>query len=346
MTMHLESRNREAFELVTDALERLDKYRETRDMAVLKSAKEKLVSAKGKDPLYFRAHYFDAIVDDLTGNSKNAVDTFSRLLEEQPPFAEEVRYNLGVAWYHQYNHEALDHAIGYLAASANSTNEPLRLLARAGLAQAHAMHIIPKLPDQFNAVQGQQHFDTAMTEASDAIRAASKMQRTWPFRTDPLTKVAAEDIAWAAHNARGMAIMYRSDYVPAATEESSWREKRIQDLQEALQELEQAERTKARTWENYCDMASAKMRLAYYRNDSALFSEALTLLDTVVKRLRPGYGFALYEMGRVYRLSGEFDNAVSHFERALAIPVADRDVGDRRLNIERDRAKRHDKTFP
>jgi tetratricopeptide (TPR) repeat protein len=314
-------------------------------MTVLKSAKEKLVSAKGKDPLYFRAHYFDAIVDDLTGNSKTAVETFLRLLEEQPPFAEEVRYNLGVAWYHQYNHEALDRAIGYLAASVDSTNEPLRLLARAGLAQAHAMHIIPKLPDQFDAGQIQQHFDTAMTEASDAIRAASKMRRKWPFRSDRLTTVAAEDIEWAAYNARGMAIMYRSDYVPTATD-STWREKRIQALRQALQELEQAERTKMKTWENYCDMASAKMRLAYYQQDSALFTEALTLLDAVVKTLRPEYGFALYEMGRVYRLSGDFDNAVSHFERALAIPVAHRDVGDRRLNLERDRAKRHDTTFP
>jgi hypothetical protein len=86
MNMHLESTDREAFELVTDALECLDQYRDSRDVAALKAAKAKLVSAKDKDPGYFRAHYFDAIVDDLSGQPKHAVETFSRLLDEQPPF--------------------------------------------------------------------------------------------------------------------------------------------------------------------------------------------------------------------------------------------------------------------
>ena len=97
MAMNLESRSREAFELVTDALECLDKYRESREVDELKLAKTKLEAAKIKDPLYFRAHYFDAIVDDLSGRSKTAVATLSRLLEEKPPFAEEVQYNLGVS---------------------------------------------------------------------------------------------------------------------------------------------------------------------------------------------------------------------------------------------------------
>ncbi len=331
MTMHLESRDREAFELVTDALECLDKYRETRDMTVLKFAKEKLVSAKVKDPLYFRAQYFDAIVDDLTGHSMDAVETLSRLLAEAPPFTEEVRYNLGVAWYHQYNHEALDHAIGYFTASADSPNESLRLLARAGLAQAHAMHVIPKAPEQFDLAQIQHHFDVAMDEASNVITAASKLRRKWPWGRDRWTTVTAAEIEWAAYNARGMALMYHSDYLPEPTSRSDWREERTKALRKALEDLEHAERTKSRTWENYCDMASAKMRLAYYVKDSALFRESIGLLETVITTLRPGYGFALYEMGRVYRLSEDFQNAISRFTEALAIPIAERDIGDRRL---------------
>src|SRR5574337_319725 len=109
MNMHFESTSRVAFELVTDALECIDRYRDSRDLAVLESAKQKLASAKDADPAYFRAYYYDAIVDDLAGRPRAAVEAFGNLLQEQPPFAEELRYNLGVAWYHLYNHEALEH---------------------------------------------------------------------------------------------------------------------------------------------------------------------------------------------------------------------------------------------
>src|SRR5882672_9835666 len=134
MNMHLESTNREAFELVTDALVYLDQYRDSRDVSVLGSAKLKLRAAKDKDPAYFRAHYFDAIVDDLAGHPDDAVLTFTRLLEQRPVFADEVRYNLGVAWYHQYRHQALDNAIDlFTAVVRSSANHLLRLLAHAGL---------------------------------------------------------------------------------------------------------------------------------------------------------------------------------------------------------------------
>src|SRR5207249_484394 len=106
MNMHLESKSREAFELVTDALEIIDRYRSSRDITVLNSAKQKLESAWKKDPDYFRAYYFDAIVDDLAGRAARAAGKLSALLDEGPPFVEEVRYNLGLAWYHQYSLEA------------------------------------------------------------------------------------------------------------------------------------------------------------------------------------------------------------------------------------------------
>src|SRR3954470_23901478 len=110
MPMLLESNSREAFELVTEALEHLDDYRESRDYKFLDAAKQMLTAAKAKDPNYFRAFYFDAIVDDLSGRSVQAVQTFELLDVQETPFANEVRYNYAVASYHHYYHEALDRA--------------------------------------------------------------------------------------------------------------------------------------------------------------------------------------------------------------------------------------------
>src|ERR1700730_460852 len=185
MNMHLESTNREAFELVTDALVYIDLYRDSRNVGVLGSAKQKLISAKDKDPAFFRAHYFDAIVDDLAGRPNDAVKTFEKLLEERPPFVEEVRYNLGVAWYHHYGHKALDRAIElFTAVLSGSKDELLLVMAHAGLAQAHAMHMIPKMADQPDLEQIGSHFSRAIEEAAFVRRTVrdDRIEGIWPFK--------------------------------------------------------------------------------------------------------------------------------------------------------------------
>jgi len=340
--MHLESQNREAFELVTGALECIDKYRASRDVAILESAKAKLTSALQKDPGYFRASYFDAIVDDLVGNSKRAAEIFARLAEERPPFLDEVRYNLGVAEYHQYNHEALDRAIRHFSTVIKGGPElPLRLLARAGLAQAHAMHMIPKRHDEPNLPQIEMHFQAAMV-ASDELVAQF---RRW-FGKPAVPKSAQTEIRWAAHNARGMALMYYTDYFPQIGA-PSWLEQRIKFLKRAISELEVADGFSPNNWANYCDMASARMRLAYYEKSEQLFQDAIDILEEVTDRLRPGYPFAMYELGRIHRLRGNFAEATRLFAYVLSIPYPDkRDISDRRPTLELGRAAKEDRSFP
>ena len=347
MQTHLETRNREAFELVTDALEAVDRYRVSRDISVLDDAKEKLVAAIQKDPAYFRASYYSAIVDDLAGRSAKAAEELQKLVPLQPTLADEVRYNLAVAEYHGYRHEALDRAIEHFSEVLRESGEPaLQLLAQAGLAQANAMHMIPKLPEEPDLASIQGHFECAMKMASNALNGLQKYRPRWHKAGKRQLPVStANDVEWTAHNARGMALMYFSDYFPPATE-SAYKEKRVATLSNALRELEKADAVAPKNWANYCDMASADMRLGVYTQEFLHFVGALARLQQVVDRLRPGYAFALYEMGRIHRIAGEFDQAIGLFKRVLSIPLDQRDISDRRPKLELARAERHDKTFP
>lgn len=348
MQLQLESNSREAFDFVTAALTDLDRYRQLREISVLDSAKSSLATAISKDPLYFRAHYLDAIVDDLRGKPNLAVPTFQRLLSDSPPFADEVRYNLGVAEYHHYFHEALERALTHFASVVQGASDlSLRLLAETGVAQASAMHMIPKDPSDPNMAEIERYFADATAAGASVLRKLSSARKRWWRSADhSISDTTVSEIKWAAENARGMALMYYSDYLPLIST-SGWREARVTGLREALEALQRADTASPSNWANYCDRASARMRLARYESPDRLFDEAIVLLDTVIDRLRPGYAFARYEKGRVFRLRGDFPRAIREFEDILSIPRDQRvDIGDRRLNIELGRARAGMNTFP
>lgn len=351
MPMQLETRNRQAFELVTEALECIDQYRASRDVARLQDATTRLTQASAKDPNYFRARYYDAIVDDLSGRFKPAAEKLRCLLDQSPPLADEVRYNLGLAEYHGYSHSALERAIEQFERVLTSVKDAsLRLRAQAGLAQACAMHMIPQEYDKPNVLQIKHYRDRASKSLDEVFRQLRvlPLQHLNPFRKPVVDSGTAAEIRWTAHNAKGMVLMYATDYLPQIDEtpKESGRERQVATVQSALSQLERAERIKSDDWANRCDLASAKMRLGYFDGKLDLFEEALKILQDVIDRLRPDYAFAIYEAGRVLRLKGKFNEAIQRFDAALAIPKDQRDVSDSRVSTERQRAERADKTFP
>ncbi len=351
MPLELETRNREAFELVTEALELIDQYQESRDVAKLKDATLRLTTASQKDPSYFRAKYYDAIVDDLAGRFKSAAKKLTDLLGQSTLLAEEVRYNLGLAEYHGYSHSALEQAIKQFKLVLESVKDrSLRLRAQAGLAQAYAMHMIPREYDAPDLAQIKEYRDLAFSSVSKVFRQLriSQLQRLIPFRKPSVDSGAAAEIRWTAHNAKGMALMYYADYLPQIEKlpADRSRERQAATVQSALSELTHAESIKADDWANRCDLGSANMRLGHFKAEPGRLEEALKILQDVIDRLRPGYGFAIYETGRVLRLKGEYDKAIERFDAALAIREEQRDVSDRRINTERQRAERKDRTFP
>jgi tetratricopeptide (TPR) repeat protein len=122
-------------------------------------------------------------------------------------------------------------------------------------------------------------------------------------------------------------------------------------LHQAIEYLENADRFLRGDWANTCDIGSAHFRMGIANRESganpdAEFQRALVLFKKVIEDLRPNYGFAFYEMGRIYRVWGHFDDAKASFKKSFEIPVAYRDVGDATVQAELDRAEQSDSNFP
>lgn len=94
-----ETRSDRAFELVTDALLNIDRYQESGDPKFLARAERRLQAALEKDPKYFKARYFQAMVSYLGGKAGDAIEQFSGLLSAPAPaLSKEVKYNLAAAY--------------------------------------------------------------------------------------------------------------------------------------------------------------------------------------------------------------------------------------------------------
>ena len=140
--MHTETVDRQAFELVSKAMEFLDEYNMDRQLSFLEQAESALQGALRRDPQYLDASYYSAVVKDLIGKPADAVPIFEAILNGLPRDGEnrrnEVEYSRGVAWYHQYSHRKLERAEADFKAVVDRSKDPnLRLLARAGLAQTY-----------------------------------------------------------------------------------------------------------------------------------------------------------------------------------------------------------------
>lgn len=341
--MHLDTDNRKAFELTIQALGDINLYKQSKELRRLEMAGNKLEEALSLDENFMRALYYSAIVKDLNGTPADAIKDFERLLNEGTSFEEEISYNLAVAHYHRYNWEHLDQAIKlFNEVVKRTTDHSLKLLSRAGLAQAYAMRMIPQQPDAPN-IESIEHYFTKVKEQCAFILGSSDI----PFFGGLLTHimlrlkihdtVVLNEIYWSAHNARGMSLMYYSDYITDG---------RIENLKVALQEMQAADTYSPKNWANYCDLASVHMRLGHWADSTQDFEQALKYLEEVIHSLRPGYGFALYEEGRIYRLMGNRERAIEFFNKALSVPYKYRDVSDRRINIEKERVERGDRTYP
>jgi tetratricopeptide (TPR) repeat protein len=331
--MQLETDNEKAQTLVANAASEIHNYRVDRSFSKLKSAKEILDEARREDPQYLSAIYYTAVLDDLLGKAHSAIPSLEKVLEAEPPFSDEVRYHLGIAYYHRYNSENLDRAIEcFKRVYETAPDSLLRTSASAALGQAYAMKIIPSSPQSVDVEKNLKYHKLSLREGRQSLKLADELDvsRKNPELNEP---------RWMAHNAVGMANMYFSDYDGKAAQ-------KIEVLNSTIDQFTIAEEYRPKDWANYCDLASAHMRLGYWSSTQSHFDAAEKLLSSVVTSLRPDYGFAIYELGRNFRLQGDFRRAVSHFDRALSIPYETRDVSDRRVNVERNRAIRQDRVFP
>jgi tetratricopeptide (TPR) repeat protein len=332
--MRIEALKPEAAKLTASAVVDLDQYNRSRDFKTLEVARVKLEKAVRTDPEYLQALYYQALVSDLVGRASEAIPELELLIEAQPHIATTIKYNLALAYFHRYNRPSLREAARHLRTIVR--REPdlsLRLLAEGGLARTYAMSIIPADPRRPNR-RSATHFLDASLGTCESLRAALRSRSANGLDQRFVAKLNADIL-----NARATSSMYYSDFFWTQPEKEY-------QLHAALRDLVQADRFVPRDWANRCNQASAYMRLGHWTKSRRFFSIALKHLKEVTTSLRPNYGFAFYESGRVCRLMGDFRSAIGFFEKARKIPYELRDVSDRRIDIELERARSADFAYP
>jgi tetratricopeptide (TPR) repeat protein len=346
----LETENRHAFELVMNAIGAIDRYKRSRDRQVLDSALAKLTQAQRHDEQYMLVPYYMAVVEDLLGRSRDAAERLRAILSETPKerygLINEMRFNLAVAEYHGYSHDNLRAAAETLDKILSDTGTlfrrlkyyRLRLYSRALLAQVHAMWSIPRRPED------------VVIDSIECDRVKSCYKRSvfnaYKVFFSPMQLLLAvfdyarlREIKAIACNSLGMAAMYYTDFFLNQPRKTA-------KLQRGLKRLTKSDLLFPRDWANYCDIGSCHMRLGFWGKDAKEFELARKYLTDVIEVLRPGYGFALYEIGRSYRIQACFQEALEYFGKAEQVPERDREVSDRRLNREIGLAKEQNSLYP
>jgi tetratricopeptide (TPR) repeat protein len=334
-----DTKNWEAFHLATDALRDIDRFveAEVKDRKLLVDARQKLQDAIERDHNFLRARYYGAIVDDMLGHSNEAAAELSKLIHYNPAFREEAEYNLAVCYYHIYSRREMEEAMAGFQRIVDETRDPvLKYMANAGLIRSYSMMVLHELRERRDEV-GAQFFAKAI--------AGSETLLTKVATDATLDSKTKREILWRIRNGRGVGFMFHSD------KESDLR-KRKDELRKALEDFEDANTRSPHNWEVVCNLGSVHMRLgdvARLAEESIQarreFDLAKEHLSDVLEHMRPDYGFALYELGRVFRLEGNFGEAQRLFAAAMKIPERDRNIGDKGLRSEIDKASKQDSTF-
>ncbi len=342
MTLSLTTTNRQASESLTDGLRAIDRYYEHRQIDDIEKASGCIDAALERDGDFGLAIYYKGVVLDLIGKPADAPQYFERILSEsdEPGLAMETLFNLGVVNYHRYGQTFLQRAKSYFdRVIEDAQDEQLKALARAHLAQTHAMWMRPshaQLPDKRMPIGHElaafinHHFSECQRNVGQLRERANKEPR----------------VEATYQNASGMANMYITDHVARAIEP------RRNHLEVAHHALLAADHLMPNDWANNCDIGSLELRLAVLAHDmdgdavDLHLSRAGQRLWHVVETLRPGYGFALYELGIVHRVWAKWGEAVAFLNAAAQVPVRYRDVDDEQVVEQRLRVEEGDSSYP
>jgi tetratricopeptide (TPR) repeat protein len=337
--MQPETNNWQAFNLATDALRDIDRFvsSSSKNRTVLVGAREKLRDAVGKDPQFSRAQYYSAIVDDMLGHSANAVSQLESLIASEPDFKIEAQYNLGVSYYHLYSRDKIDRAIAeFEFVERQTSNAALKYMAQAGLIRSFAMMVLHS--NRAGDHGAAERFFRQATSTSGELLKALKSDSSLKPKTQ-------HEVRWRALNGQGVGRMFYSD-----NQTDLGARKTTLDL--AQSDFEAADKLSTNNWEIVCNLGSVHMRLAVVAKQSgkpetatAEFTKAHSYLKDVVDRIRPNYGFALWELGRVCRLAGDFATAIVWFEKALQVPEDERNISDKGVRVEIEKADQRSDIF-
>lgn len=341
MNLRAETQNPRARVLLDLGLEAMREYQDSAgNLALLEEAEGELNAAVEADPGFLPAVYFRGITRDLKGETDAAIADLESVVKSDPTFSE-ARFNLGVASFHKYHEADLKRAESEFeeVLSDPKVSHNLRLQTLASLAQTQAQLLIQR---------GQVDVAAVKLRLEAIFRIADVIQQA----TEDTPRAADPQVQWRLENALGLGFMFASDYLETFNEPQVKPLSRSDMLRSALQRFTAADRITPGNWAVICNLGSVWMRGAYWQQkaqtafgDNA-FQRSFDYLYHVIRVLRPNYGFALYEIGRLHRLTGRFSEAIQWFGKAEAVPESKRDVSAGTLKREIDRAKENSDQFP
>ncbi|MDP1675898.1 MAG: tetratricopeptide repeat protein [Bacteroidota bacterium] len=346
--MHTQTSNQKVFENVKFALGKIENYHHSRNIANLQDAEIALSASLREDSEYLDAVFYSGVLMDLMGRSADSPPFFERILKEvkDPNLISEAQFNLGVSYYHRYGHEYLNIAESYFVKVINSTNNrALKKLAIASLAQTYAMWMIPNAAQKELIKNAQtketvyNHIKEKYSKFNDYSKQITLYSMLFIGNSKEKRKINA-----IIKNARGIALMYYSDYL--ANDVKS----KLKYLNKSLTNIKESEKLISNDWAYICNLGSVHWRIALATENKTEqireYEEAIQLFNKVITSLRPNYGFAFYELGRIYRTKGDFDKAIEYFNLSLGIEDKYREVSNKTVNNEKGRAERNNSSFP
>jgi tetratricopeptide (TPR) repeat protein len=285
---HLEANSWRSFRLFTEALGEMQQYQaEKSDLDVLANAARKLEEVISVDPGYLLAKHNLGIIYNSLGDYAQAVSMFREVKTADGWLKLEATYNLGVAYYHQFQDWAYDQAIQQFqevseqltGRKARRSHRRLLALVHCGFANVHARQVGRK--------------GVCVQELSDWVRKHCKEAMS----------LAHEDreIEASIHVALGISLFNRNI------------------LEEAISEFEMAIRLKPNYPISYVYLGESYLGL-----EEPL--TAIQWLERVI-RFRPQYEYAHYRLGNAYRRQNEGNLAVEAYKKAPSIPDAHNDLG-------------------
>jgi tetratricopeptide (TPR) repeat protein len=343
--MNNQTKSVKAFDYVMIALENIAEYNKEKISKLLDNAIIALEKATKEDPEYLDAIFYMGITLDLIGKPADAAILFEQILSELPEGKprNEILYNLGVTYYHRYSHEHLQKAEKYfLEIQKTEIDDSLKYLALANLAQTYAMWMRPNTEQQI-LLEKNDSKESVFSHITNYFNEFKKVEKTVVkgFRkiNNNLDKTKVQALLY---NAKGMALMYYTDYISLNN--------KCDMLKDSHDNLIKSDKLYKDDWANICDLGSNCWRLGLtVKNEvekKQHFDEAINYLSTVINKLRPNYGFALYELGNVYRTLCDFTTAIYYYDKALQIPEQYRDISTLKVNKEKAKANNKVCLFP
>jgi len=372
MRLNAKSRSPRANAHLSLGLDSLLRFREQpANPTVLNEAERDLTMALEQDPAFLPAVYYRGVVRQLKGDNDLAISDLTTVIESRSRFKNEARFNLAVARYHKNDRADLEEAESLLETllKSKAISNRLRLQIMVSLAQVYGQLMIQNNPEQPNLEEIHENFRRAL-QVETEIRFGRDAEKAREQKPDP-------EIEWRIEDALGLAYMFASDYCSSVAGRDGSEIGRATILREAREHFEKADKFSPDNWAILCSLGSIWMRFAYWiskrarketSQESAASSEKSILLPAgerkteqsaqesaeqaeyylrrVIDKVKPNCGFALYELGRLHRIKGDFAVALDWFERSMAVPEAKRDIGQATLDREILRARQQSSAFP